>query len=76
MLDKILYVKSNSDMPLLLLQYVLSPFIYVGTIIDSFHSSGNSSLLQIEINVYESHSKLSNACFNKFCWDLSIPGGL
>ena len=49
MLDKILYVVGKSDMPLQLLQSVLSPFLWIGTIIDSFHSSGNSSLFQIEI---------------------------
>ena len=49
MLDKILYVVGKSDMPLQLLQSVLSPFLWIGTFIDPFHSSGNSSLFQIEI---------------------------
>ena len=49
MLDKILYVVGKSDMLLWLLQFVLSPFLYIGTMIDSYHSSGNSSLFQIEI---------------------------
>jgi len=40
MLDKILYVVGKSDMPLWLLQSVLSPFLWIGTMIDSFHSSG------------------------------------
>ena len=48
-LDKILYVVGKSDMPLQLLQSVLSPFLWIGTIIDPFHSSGSSSLFQIEI---------------------------
>ena len=49
MLDKILIVLGYSDMSLKLLQSVLSPFSWIGTIIDPFHSSGNSSLFQIEI---------------------------
>ena len=49
MLDNILYVVDTSDMTLQLLQSVLSPFLNVGTLIDSFHSPGNSSLLQLEL---------------------------
>jgi hypothetical protein len=36
MLDKSLYVVGKSDMPLWLLHHVLSPFLWIGTIIDSF----------------------------------------
>ena len=48
-LDKILYAVDISDMPLQLLQSVLSPFLQIGTMIDSFDSSDNSSLSQIEL---------------------------
>ena len=46
-LGKIRYVVDKSDMPLQLLQSVSSPFLQIGKTIDSFHCSGNSSLLQI-----------------------------
>jgi len=46
MLDKILYVVGKSDMRLQLLQSVLSPFLYIDTMINSFQSSGNSSLFR------------------------------
>ena len=36
-------------MPLQLLQSVLSPFLWIGTTIDSFHSSGNFSFFEIEV---------------------------
>ena len=50
MWDKILYVVGKSDTPLWLRQSVLSPFLQTGRcIIDSFHTSGNSSLFQIEL---------------------------
>jgi len=49
MLDKILYVVGKIEVSLLLLQSVLLPFLLVGTVIDSFRYSGNSSLFQIEI---------------------------
>jgi hypothetical protein len=49
MLDKILYVVDESVMPLQLLRSVLSPFISIGRTIDSFHSSGNISFIQIEL---------------------------
>jgi hypothetical protein len=42
-----LHVVCKSDMPLLLLQSVLSSFLSIGTMMDSFHSSGNSFLLRI-----------------------------
>ena len=41
MLGKILYVVGKSDIS------VLSPFLWMGTMTDSFHSSGSSSLFQI-----------------------------
>jgi len=44
MLDKILYVVDKSNMPLWLLQSVSSPFSQTGTMIDSFHSTGNFSI--------------------------------
>jgi hypothetical protein len=47
MLDKILYVVGKSVKPLQLLQSVLSPFLWIGTMVDSFHSPGSSSLFQI-----------------------------
>jgi len=49
MLDKLLYVVDKTDKPLLLLQSVLSPFLYIGTMINSFHSSDDSSLFQTEL---------------------------
>ena len=49
MFSKILYIVGKNDIPPLLLQSVLSPFFKIGTMIDSFHSSGNSCLFQIEI---------------------------
>ena len=49
MLDKILYVVDESVMPLQLLRSVLSLFISIGTMIDSFHSPGNISFVQIEL---------------------------
>ena len=49
MLDKIFYVAGKSNMPLWLLQSFVSPFLYTGKMIESFHSSGNSSLFQVEI---------------------------
>ena len=51
MLDKILYVVGKSDVPLWLLHSVLSPFLWMGTMTDSFHSSGSSSLFQTVVNV-------------------------
>jgi hypothetical protein len=48
-LYKIMYAVDKSDLPLHLLQSVLSPFLYGGTMIDSFHSSGSPSLFQIEL---------------------------
>jgi len=47
MLDKILYIVEKSDTPLQLLQPVLLPFLYIGTMVDYFHSSGSSFLFQI-----------------------------
>jgi len=49
MLGKILYVVDKSVMPLQILRSVLSLFISIGTAIDSFHSSGNISFVQIEL---------------------------
>jgi hypothetical protein len=48
-MDKILYVVNNGDIPQLSLQPVLSPFLLIGTIINFFRCSGNSSLFQIEL---------------------------
>jgi len=47
MLEKILYVAGKSDMPLQLLHSVLPPFLWMGTMTDSYHSSGSSSLFQL-----------------------------
>ena len=49
MLDKMSYLVDNSDVPLQLLMFVISPFLQIDTVIDSFHSSGNSSLFQAEV---------------------------
>jgi hypothetical protein len=49
MLDKSLYVVDESDVPVYLLQSALSPFLQIFSVIDSSHSSGNSSLFQIEL---------------------------
>jgi len=57
MLDKILYVVGKSDMPLQLLHSVLSTFLWIGTIIDSFDSSGSSSLLQIAMILWKRKKK-------------------
>jgi len=54
MLDKILQVGDKNDVPLYLLQSVLSAFLLIGTMIDSFLSSSNSFLFQID----GSHSEL------------------
>jgi len=43
--DKILYIVDKSDMPLQVLQSVLSPFLYTGTMIDSLYSLINTSVL-------------------------------
>jgi len=48
-LDTILYVVDESDMPVYLLQSALSPFVQIFSMIDSSHSSSNSSLFQIEL---------------------------
>ena len=48
MLDKILYVVDKTDTPLQL-QSILSPVSEIGIMIDSFHSSGKSSLFQVEL---------------------------
>ena len=55
MLDKILYVVGKSDMPLQLVQSLLSSFLYsyLGKMIDSFHS-----LFKVEVIVYRSHKEL------------------
>jgi hypothetical protein len=42
-LDKILFVIGSNDIPLDLLQSVLSPFLQIRKIIDHFHCCGNSS---------------------------------
>jgi len=49
MLDKILYLVRKNETPLQLLQSVLSPLLQTGTMIASFHSSGNSFFFQIEL---------------------------
>jgi hypothetical protein len=48
-LEKIQYEVYNSDIPWWLPPSVLSPLLWIDTIIDSFHWSGNSSLLQIDL---------------------------
>jgi len=42
MLDKILYVVDKCEIPLNIMQSLLSPFLQTRTVIDSFRSSGNS----------------------------------
>ena len=49
MLDKILYLVDKSDVPVQLVQSVYSPFVQIGTSIDSFLSSRNISLFQLEL---------------------------
>jgi hypothetical protein len=44
MIGTILYVTDNSDTHYQLPEPVLSPILLAGTITDSFHCSGNSSL--------------------------------
>jgi hypothetical protein len=48
-LDKIWYEVDSSDIPWKLLRSVLSPFLWISTILDSFHRSGNSYLFQIKL---------------------------
>jgi len=43
-LDTILYIVEKSDVPLYLLQFVVSPFLQIRTVIDYCHSLGKSSL--------------------------------
>jgi hypothetical protein len=59
--DKMLYEIDSSDIPRqLFIQSVLSPFLWIGTIIDSFHWSGNSSLFQTELmSLWISDSNIS-----------------
>jgi hypothetical protein len=47
--DNILYEFHNSDIPRSLLQSVLSRFLWIGTIIDSFHWWGRPFLFQVEL---------------------------
>jgi len=49
MLNKILNVAGKSDAPLHLLQFVLSPFLQIGTKIDSFFVSDNFSLFKLNL---------------------------
>jgi len=58
MLDKILYVPGKSDKPLLLLQSLLSPFLQIGTTIDSFHSPAITPYSKYKTKVYVSYSEL------------------
>jgi hypothetical protein len=53
----ILYEVDSSDIPRQLLLSVLSPVSWFGTIIDSFHWPGNSSLFQIEVELQGPSSK-------------------
>ena len=48
----------------------LSPFLKIGTMIESFHLPGNFSLFQIELISLWSQSELFYPYFNQFCWDL------
>ena len=67
MLDKILYVLGKSDMQLKLLQSLISPFFYICSLIESFHSSGNFSLFQIELmSLRISIANSFTLCFNQF----------
>ena len=70
LLDKILYTVGKSDIPLQLLQSVLSPFLQIGKMIDSFQYPGNSFLFKIVlISLYISEN-CSTPWFDQFCWDL------
>jgi hypothetical protein len=77
MSDKIVYEVDKSDMPLQLIQSILLPFLQKGTMIDSFHSSGNSSLFQIEIiNLWISQRIVLHPALINFAGIWSIPGDL
>ena len=51
-LYKILYVILNTDMPWLCLQFLSSPFLYRGTIIESFFAWGSFSLFQLGVKSF------------------------
>jgi hypothetical protein len=73
MLDKIFYEADRNDMLRKLLQSVLSPFLWIGMTIDSFHWWGNSSLFQISIIslcISECNIPPSPPCLNQLCWNL------
>jgi hypothetical protein len=63
MLDKIFYTFDKSDLPLSLLVCFI-------TMINSFHSSGSSSLFQIELISSDLRVNCSTPWFNQFCWVL------
>ena len=76
LLDKILKVVDVSDVPVYLLQSALSPFLQTFSMIDSSHSSGNSSLFQIELISLWTLQRIVLYLFNHIFWDLPIPGDL
>jgi hypothetical protein len=47
--DKVVHEVDCYYIPRQLLQTVLSPFLWIGTVIDSFHRSGKSSLFRTEL---------------------------
>ena len=47
MYERILYQVDKNEIPLKLLQSILSPFLWISTITGSFHSCDNSSLFQM-----------------------------
>ena len=48
MFEIIWYEVDKYEIPLRLSKSVLSPFLWIGTLMDSFQSCGNSSLLQLK----------------------------
>jgi len=64
MLDKILYVVGRIDMPLQLLESVLSALLWMGTMIDTFDSSGSSSLFQITMILWKRKKKENSENFS------------
>jgi len=43
--------------------------VITGTLLNSFHLSGNSSLFQTELMFMDLRANCSTPCFNQFCWD-------
>ena len=71
MLFRILYVVDKSDMAWQLLQSVLSPFLQIDTLIDSFHCWDILLLIKNGINkIMDFRMNFPASCFNQFFWDL------